>query len=87
MTEIPYVRRPTDFSKPVRYAHGPDSHRHLEVPRGTIDGFEWTASSAFPGTNRREGEPENRSAEYDSWTGRQYRKTLRNAGPVQAGGA
>jgi enterochelin esterase-like enzyme len=53
MTEIPYVRWPADSSKPVRYAHGPDSHRHPEVPRGTIDGYEWTASSAFPGTNRR----------------------------------
>ena len=53
MTEIPYVRRPADFSKPVRYAHGPDSHRQPGVPRGTILDYELTASRVFPGTNRR----------------------------------
>jgi enterochelin esterase-like enzyme len=53
MTEIPYVRQPVDFSRPVRYAHGPDSYRQPGVPRGTILEYEWTASRVFPGTNRR----------------------------------
>ena len=50
---IPYVRQPVDFATPVRYAHGPDSHRQPGVPRGTILDYEWTASRVFPGTNRR----------------------------------
>jgi enterochelin esterase-like enzyme len=53
MTEIPYVRQPADFSRPVRYARGPDSYRQPRVPRGTILDYEWTASRVFPGTNRR----------------------------------
>jgi len=53
MTEIPYVRQPADFSGPVRYAHGPDSHRQPGVPTGTILDYEWTASRVFSGTNRR----------------------------------
>jgi enterochelin esterase-like enzyme len=53
MTDIPYVRHPEDFSRPVRYVHGPDSHRHPDVPRGTILDFEWNASQIFPGTTRR----------------------------------
>jgi enterochelin esterase-like enzyme len=50
---IPYVRQPADFSTPVRYAHGPDSYPQQGVPRGTVLDYELTASSVFPGTNRR----------------------------------
>jgi enterochelin esterase-like enzyme len=50
---IPYVRQPTDFSTPVRYAHGPDSKPQPGVPRGTILDFEWNESRVFPGTSRR----------------------------------
>lgn len=53
MAEIPYVRQPADFSRPVRYAHGPDSSRQSRVPRGTIHEYEWSASRSFPGTDRR----------------------------------
>jgi enterochelin esterase-like enzyme len=53
MTEIPYVRRPADVSRPVRYAYGPDSSRQPGVPRGTILDDVWTASRVFPGTSRR----------------------------------
>jgi enterochelin esterase-like enzyme len=53
MTEIPYVRQPADSSRPVRYAHGPDSSRQPDVPRGRILDYELTASRVFPGTNRR----------------------------------
>lgn len=53
MTEIPHVRQPVDFSRPVRYAYGPDSSRQTGVPRGTIHEHEWSASRVFPGTNRR----------------------------------
>jgi enterochelin esterase-like enzyme len=53
MTEIPYVRQPADFSRPVRYAYGPDSYRQPGVPHGTILDYVWSASSVFPGTNRR----------------------------------
>jgi enterochelin esterase-like enzyme len=53
MTEIPYVRQPAERSSPVRYAHGPDSVRQPDVPRGTILDYEWTASRVFPGTGRR----------------------------------
>ena len=52
-SEIPYVRHSADFSRPVRYAHGPDSYEQPGVPRGTILDYELTASRAFPGTNRR----------------------------------
>ena len=51
--EFPYVRYPTDFSAPVRYAYGPDSYPQPGVPRATTVEFEWTASRLFPGTNRR----------------------------------
>jgi enterochelin esterase-like enzyme len=53
MTEAPYLRQPADFSKPVRYEHGPDSSPQAGVPRGTILDHELTASSVFPGTSRR----------------------------------
>jgi enterochelin esterase-like enzyme len=53
MTEFPYVRQPSDFSRPVRYAYGPDSRPQPGVPSGTIDDFDMTASRVFPGTNRR----------------------------------
>jgi len=36
MTEIPYVRRPADFSRPVRYAHGPDSLRQPDRQDGGV---------------------------------------------------
>jgi enterochelin esterase family protein len=53
MTEIPYVRQPVDFSRPVRYAYGPDSSPQPGVPRGTILEDEWSSSRVFPGTVRR----------------------------------
>jgi enterochelin esterase family protein len=53
MSEVPYVRQPTDFSRPVRYAYGPDSARQAGVPEGTVTEFEWDASRVFPGTSRR----------------------------------
>jgi enterochelin esterase family protein len=53
MTELSYVRQPTDFSQPVRYAHGPDSSPQPGVPCGAIHEFEWSASLVFPGTRRR----------------------------------
>jgi enterochelin esterase-like enzyme len=51
VTEIPYVRYPTEF--PVRYAHGPDSSPQADVPRGVIHEYEWNESEVFPGTTRR----------------------------------
>jgi hypothetical protein len=51
VTEIPYIRHPTEF--PARYAHGPDSFRQPGVPRGAIHEYEWNASRVFPGTERR----------------------------------
>ncbi len=53
MADIPYVRQALDFSRPVRYAHGPDSVPQPGVPRGTIVEGEWTTSRVFPGTTRR----------------------------------
>ena len=53
MTEISYVRQPADFSRPVRYAYGPDSYRQPGVPHGTIRDYMWSASRGFPGTSRR----------------------------------
>jgi enterochelin esterase-like enzyme len=53
MTEIPYVRQPADFSRPVRYAYGPDSYRQPGVSHGTILDYEWNESRVFPGTSRR----------------------------------
>ncbi len=52
MTEIPYVRQPVDLSTPARYAHGPDSFRRPDVPRGTIVERGWSESRVFPGTSR-----------------------------------
>jgi enterochelin esterase-like enzyme len=52
MAELPYVRQPADFSKPVRYAHGPESDRQPAVPRGPVHEYVWNASRVFPGTNR-----------------------------------
>lgn len=53
MAEVPYVRQPSEFSQPVRYAYGPDSSRQQGVPQGTILEHEWSASRVFPRTNRR----------------------------------
>ena len=53
MTEIPYTPRLDDFSKPVRYAYGPDSSRQPGVPTGTMVEHAWDASVVFPGTQRR----------------------------------
>jgi enterochelin esterase-like enzyme len=53
MSEMPYVRYPTDLSAPVRYTHGPDSFRQPGVPLGTILEHELNASRVFLGTNRR----------------------------------
>lgn len=53
MEEIPYRRQPADFSRPLRYAYGPDSTRHAGVPRGAVHVFEWSTSRVFPGTGRR----------------------------------
>jgi enterochelin esterase-like enzyme len=53
MSETPYQRQSTDFSEPVRYAHGPDSFPQPGVPRGTVSDHEWSTSRVFPGTSRR----------------------------------
>jgi enterochelin esterase-like enzyme len=53
MTDVPYVRHPIDFSRPVRYAHGPDSYRQPGVPRETVLGRVWQSGRVFPGTRRR----------------------------------
>jgi enterochelin esterase-like enzyme len=53
VTEIPYVRQPADLALPARYAHGPDSQRQPDVPRGEVLEFDWAASRVFPGTRRR----------------------------------
>ncbi len=53
MPETPYFRHPTDFSTPVRYAHGPDSARQSDVPQGTIVQETWVESRVFTGTSRR----------------------------------
>lgn len=50
---VPYRRQPTDFSEPVRYAHGPDSFPQPGVPEGTVSEHEWSTSRVFPGTSRR----------------------------------
>src|SRR5688572_197924 len=47
MADVPYFRQPTDFSTPVRYAHGPDSFPQPGVPRGSILELERTASGAL----------------------------------------
>jgi enterochelin esterase-like enzyme len=52
MTDTPYRRQPTDFSEPVRYAHGPDSSPQPGVPRGVVSDHIWSTSRVFPGTNR-----------------------------------
>ena len=61
--EIPYHRGPEEHVfvpalgrhalAPVRYAHGPDSERHEDVPAGALHEFRWTESRIFPGTERR----------------------------------
>jgi len=51
VTEIPYLSQPTEF--PARHAHGPDSFRQDDVPRGTLHEYEWNESRVFPGTRRR----------------------------------
>jgi enterochelin esterase-like enzyme len=51
VTEIPYLRQPTEF--PARYAHGPDSFPRRGVPRGTVHEYKWNKSRVFPGTSRR----------------------------------
>ncbi|HET6873721.1 MAG TPA: alpha/beta hydrolase-fold protein [Acidimicrobiales bacterium] len=53
MTELPYVRQPTDFTSPVLYAHGPDSVRRPDVPTGVVEEFRLTECRAYPGTERR----------------------------------
>jgi enterochelin esterase family protein len=53
MSRVPYVRQPADFSRPIRYAYGPDSYRQPGVPLGAITEHEWSASRVFPGTHRR----------------------------------
>ena len=47
MTEVPYVRQPTDFSTPVRYAYGPDSYPHPGVPRGAIHAHVWSTDRPY----------------------------------------
>lgn len=51
-TELPYRPLPIDQSD-VRYAHGPDSHRHGGLPAGRTLEFEWTHSAIYPGTSRK----------------------------------
>jgi enterochelin esterase family protein len=53
MSEMPYVRQPSDLSGPVRYAHGPDSRPQAGVPPGTVVEHELSGSRIFPGTSRR----------------------------------
>ena len=51
MSEIPYVRQPTEL--PARYAHGPDSVPQPGVPQGRLHAHEWARSRVLPGTTRR----------------------------------
>src|SRR4051812_38973402 len=53
MTELPYVRQPTDFAAGVQYAHGPDSVRQRAVPTGVIEEHRLSECRAYPGTDRR----------------------------------
>jgi enterochelin esterase-like enzyme len=53
VSEIPYFRQATEFSKPARYAYGLDSVIHPGVPTGCIVEHEWTGSLVFPGTRHR----------------------------------
>lgn len=53
MTDIPYRPQPTDFSAPVRYAHGPDSFPQPAVPQGGVSEHVWEMSRVFPATERR----------------------------------
>lgn len=50
--EVPYLQQPVDVTGPVRYAHGPDSHRHDDVPRGRWIDLEVAPSAVFPGFTR-----------------------------------
>jgi hypothetical protein len=34
--EVPYLRQAVDYTTPVRYAYGPDSHRRPGVPQGPV---------------------------------------------------
>ena len=48
---VPY--RPLSLGlNDVRYAHGPDSHRHPDVPTGQVTAWTWNTSSVYPGTTR-----------------------------------
>jgi enterochelin esterase-like enzyme len=49
--EVPYQPLPIDQSV-VRYAHGPDSVRHDNVPAGSTIEFQWRDSRTYPGTSR-----------------------------------
>jgi enterochelin esterase-like enzyme len=51
VTEIPYVRQPTEF--PALYAYGPDSTAQPDVPRGVLHENDWNHSIIFPATVRR----------------------------------
>ncbi|WP_432509308.1 alpha/beta hydrolase [Kineococcus auxinigenes] len=48
---VPFRPLPLDLSG-VRYAHGPDSHRHPDVPTGRITAWTWDTSTTYPGTTR-----------------------------------
>ena len=52
MDALPYVRQPSDFSKPIRYAHGPDSVAQAGVPQRRVVEHQWAESRVFPGTSR-----------------------------------
>lgn len=61
--EIPYRRDPSEYVfmaeldrhvlAPARYARGPDSESHPEVPVGQLIEHTWDQSRIFPGTARR----------------------------------
>lgn len=51
--EVPYHRQAVDFSAPVRYAYGPDSHLQPDVPRGRIIEGQLRSSRVFPGIGHR----------------------------------
>jgi len=49
---VPYRPLPVDLSD-VRYAHGPDSEPHPDVPVGTTVELDWSSSAVYPGTSRK----------------------------------
>jgi enterochelin esterase family protein len=51
--EVPYLRQAVDYTTPVRYAYGPDSHRRPGVPQGTLVEGELRSSRVFPGIRHR----------------------------------